>query len=366
MLLAAASACPAQVRFRGHTIATDLRGGYQVTAVDLNKDGKPDLIAVASGIDALVWFENPGWERRVMARGMKRMINAAAHDTDGDGIPEVAVASEFENEASRSAGVVSILKSGSNPREPWTVREIDRLTTSHRLRWAGIDGPRRKVLINAPLTGARAGAPDYRDHVPLVFYRPGQWAREVAGGNEGVMHGIQIVDWDRQGREAVLTASFSGIHLYRFGHAWSREEISKGDPSPWPKCGASDVAVGRSGSERFLTTIEPWHGNQIVVYRPAGKGWNRLVIDDSLPDSHSIAVADFDGDGRDEIVVAQRGRPGRVLVYSPGREGWTRTVVDEGITAASCAAADLNADGRPDLACIGSATQNLKWYENLR
>ena len=34
-------------------------------------------------------------------------------------------------------------------------------------------------------------------------------------------------------------------------------------------------------------------------------------------------------------------------------------------TAASCAAADLNADGKIDLACIGSATTNLKWYENL-
>jgi hypothetical protein len=28
-------------------------------------------------------------------------------------------------------------------------------------------------------------------------------------------------------------------------------------------------------------------------------------------------------------------------------------------------AADLNGDGRPDIACIGSATANLKWYENV-
>jgi hypothetical protein len=32
--------------------------------------------------------------------------------------------------------------------------------------------------------------------------------------------------------------------------------------------------------------------------------------------------------------------------------------------AAACAVADLNADGRPDIVCIGSATTNLKWYEN--
>ena len=35
------------------------------------------------------------------------------------------------------------------------------------------------------------------------------------------------------------------------------------------------------------------------------------------------------------------------------------------IAAAACTVADLNGDGRLDIACIGSATHNLKWYENL-
>ena len=63
--------------------------------------------------------------------------------------------------------------------------------------------------------------------------------------------------------------------------------------------------------------------------------------------------------------IAQRGKPGRVVVFSMREEHWDKTVVDEGITAASCAVADLNGDGRPDLVCIGSATENLKWYENM-
>ena len=54
--------------FTEHTIASDLRGGYQVVVADLNKDGKPDLIALASGMPELVWFENPTWERHVIAR----------------------------------------------------------------------------------------------------------------------------------------------------------------------------------------------------------------------------------------------------------------------------------------------------------
>jgi hypothetical protein len=48
-----------------------------------------------------------------------------------------------------------------------------------------------------------------------------------------------------------------------------------------------------------------------------------------------------------------------------GTTAWTKVVLDNSIAAAACAIADLNGDGRPDIACIGAATANLKWYENL-
>jgi len=39
---------------------------------------------------------------------------------------------------------------------------------------------------------------------------------------------------------------------------------------------------------------------------------------------------------------------------------------DGGMGAAACAIADFNEDGKLDVACIGSATTNLKWYENRK
>jgi hypothetical protein len=356
-------------RFAAHTIATGLKGGYQVVIADLNHDGKPDLIALASGMPELVWYENPTWERHVIAGGFTRMINCAAWDTDGDGIPEIVLASGFANEAKNSLGIVSLLRHDGDPRGPWKATEIDRLTTSHRLRWADIYGNGEKVLVNAPLTGAQAEAPEYRDHTPLVFYRPGQWKRELIGDeNEGVVHGIYVTDWDGGGRDEILTASFVGIDLYKLGkdRQWSRTEIAKGDPAAWPKSGSSDVAVGRAGGGRYIAAIEPWHGNQVVVYRQKGLAWRRTVIDDSLIDGHTIWTADLNGDGHDEIIAGFRGGSHSVFVYYADGELWAKHVLDDGgIAAAACAAADLNADGRIDVACIGSATANLKWYENL-
>jgi hypothetical protein len=382
--LLAAPLFAAPLPFAEHTVATGLKGGYQVVIADLNHDGKPDLIALASGMTELVWYENPGWERHVIAGGLSGMINCAAVDVPGDPIPEIVLASGFSMRAAESAGIVSVLRHKGDPRDPWTIQEIDRLPASHRIRVADIDGSGRKVVINAPLTGATAEAPDYRGHNALVYYRPGEWKRhEIPPGNEGLVHGLYIIDWDGDGRDEILTAGFDGIHLFKFGadEKWARTLISRGDPDPWPKSGASDIAVGRLGRERFLATIEPWHGNKVAIYRLRGGAWHRAEIDDSLVDGHTIQTADLDGDGNDEVIAGFRGDGHKVYVYKPvgqalppaspglaadtAGQRWSRQTLDDGgMAAAACAVADLDGDGRPDIACIGSATANLKWYEN--
>lgn len=356
--------------FVAHTIDTGLSGGYQVVVADLNRDGRPDVLALASGLRQLRWYENPGWTRHVMVDGINVPINAAADDTNGDGIPEVALAHEFSNVFARSLGVVSILTHKGDPTRPWSIKEIDRVPTSHRLRFADIDGTGRKVLVNFPLIGSRAVAPEYRDHVSLLLYRPGAWTREViTDTEEGVVHGIAT--WNSGARESLLSASFLGVSLLQFDKGqWRRTLLVKGDPSGWPASGSSEVTVGHLGRERFLATIEPWHGNQVVAYRRGTGTWTRHVIDDTIRDGHTLVAGDFDGDGRDELVVGERQGKRSVYLYRMAdarADTWSKQPLDEGgMAAAGCAVADLNADTRPDVVCIGTATANVKWYENRK
>jgi len=356
--------------FTEHTIATNLTGGYQVVVSDINHDGKPDLIALASGLSELVWFENPGWQRHVIVSGISRPINCAASDIDGDGIPEIALAYEFSNEPSHSTGIVSILRHQPDLLKEWKITEIDRLSTSHRLRWLDI-GKGQRALVNAPLAGASAAPPDYRAVVPLVFYRPGVWKREVISEElQGVLHGILPVHWSSKDREDILTASFLGIDLFTMekDNRWQRTRLANGNAEPWPKAGASEIAVGNLKKERFISSIEPWHGNQVVVYRLQGKSWRRETIDASLNDGHVLLTADLNQDGSDEIIAGYRGQGRSVYIYSAqdGGSRWIRQTLDGGgISAAGCAVADLNGDGKLDVVCIGSATSNLKWYENI-
>jgi len=357
--------------FVAHTIATDMTGGYQAVVVDLNRDQRPDVIGLASRLDELVWFENPGWQKHVLATGLNRMINLAAHDIDGDGIPELALAHEFGTSHDASLGVLSLLTHEGDPSMPWSVREIDRTPTAHRVRWADIEGNGRSVLINSPLVGPTAAAPEYRDAVPIFWYRPGDWTRQVVtDSEEGVVHGILATPWEDAGRDAILSASFLGVHSHRFVDGqWIRSSVTPGDPGDWPVSGSSEVDLGYIEGQIFVTTIEPWHGGQVVVYRQADSTWNRQVIDTKIDSGHTIATGDFNGDGRDEVVAGDRGDTQSVYLYSatdPDGETWSRHVVDDGGMAASgCAVEDLNADDRLDIVCIGSGTANLKWYENV-
>ena len=358
--------------FTAHTIDSGLSGGYQVVVADLNRDGKPDIIALASGLQELRWYENPGWEQHVLVTGINRPINAAAHDVDGDGIPEIALAHEFSSVYAKSLGIVSILTHQGNPKGLWSIKEVDRVPTSHRLRFADIEGTGRKVLVNFPLTGSQAIAPEYRDHVSLVMYRPGEWKREViTDTEEGVVHGILPTVWDSGRRESLLSASFLGVYALRFDQGrWTRALVVRGDPTDWPRSGSSDVADGHLGRERFLATIEPWHGNKVVIYRQNNDTWTRHVIDETIANGHTIVAGDFDGDGQDELVVGERQGKRSAYLYrvtNAEQDTWSKQPLDNGgMAAAGCAVADLNADKRPDVVCIGTATANLKWYENRR
>ncbi|WP_051670378.1 FG-GAP repeat domain-containing protein [Bryobacter aggregatus] len=330
-------------QFQPTTIATDLKGGYQVLAVDLNRDGRPDLIALASGVDHLDWFENPGtvageWKRHVIASGFRQLINVAAMDIDGDGIPELLVAHEFSNVPDKLKGIVSLLRLDG------TRRDIDAIPTSHRLKVAN------GAFINAPLADPKSHPPLYEGKIPLTLYEKGTLKPRLINDEDGgVMHGLHVTDWNGDGIDDLLTASFRGVHLLegKKDGTYSRQLLQAGN--------VSDVTVAKIGKQKLLATIEPWHGNQFVIYTP-----ERTVLDDTIQEGHTVLAADLDGDGNDEVIYGARAGGGAVRMAKFEKGKWTvQTILDGKIAANSCVAADLDGDKRPELICIGGATANL-------
>ncbi len=117
-----------------------------------------------------------------------------------------------------------------------------------------------------------------------------------------------------------------------------------------------------------MATIEPWHGNEVVVWperEPTSLRFGpRIVIDDTLADGHALWVADVDGDGDDEIFAGHRGKDHRVSMYDFDRanQKWKQTVIDRDIAAQDLRGGDLDGDGTPDVVAVGGSTHNVVWY----
>ena len=377
------------IRWQAHEVAK-IPEGYQVAVADVNGDGRLDILGLSSAKSIVEWYENPSWRPRPITTTTHKNISLAPLSHPGYPTWGLALASDFALDDSTHGGSLWWAEPRADWEQEWHLDPLGKIPTSHRLRWANLDGKGRLALVDAPLLGFGAVAPEYKAPAPLTWFempevhRRGHvsaqetpvagWPSHKIDDSLTVVHGLNVLDWDGDGRDEILTASFEGVHLFHSaGYSaeltWSRTHLGEGDQHSGPKRGASEIGVGKLGGKRFLAAIEPWHGDHVVVYTqpPPGKLWSRYVIDPSFHEGHALACADLDGDGNDEIVAGFRG-PGTSLYvyYAADATGlnWERQLLDAGMAASGVVIADVNGDGRPDIVAIGSSTGNVKWYEN--
>jgi len=354
--LAAAStgALAAQGMFEIQEIAKELGVVYAVTTGDVNGDGKTDVIALSA--TQLLWFENPGWTRHVVAEKVTEKDNVcvAPYDVDGDGKLDFALGADWQ--ATNTTGGRSL---------HWVsfTGKITNLTTEptiHRIRWADVDGDGRAELIVVPLHGRGTKPPEWSGTVGtriLVFHIPKNptaetWPVEVADESLHIAHNFITVD-----RE-IWVASAEGVTALRRGSdgLWTKRQIAEGKPG--------EIKLGRVAGKRILATVEPWHANGIVLLEEAAPLWKRTPIESELNQGHALGWGDFDGDGNDELAAGWRGKPWGLALYKLAGGKWNKTVVDDGVSVEDLAVADLNGDGKPEIVAGGRTTQNLRIYWN--
>lgn len=377
-------------RWRAHTVA-GIREGYQVAVADIDGDGRLDILALSSQQNIVEWYRNPTWEPRPITTTTENNISLAPLFRPGYPARGMALACGFYLNRSSRGGSLWWAAPKPSLKAEWSLSPIGRIPGSHRLRWADIDGDGRLELIDVPIVGAGSRPPDYSVPAAITWFEmpeallagrgkgktaSSEWVSHLIDHSLTLVHGVLVMDWNNDGRDELLTASFQGVNLFEpKGRGaklrWTRTLLTPGDQSSARYHGSSEIGVGRVGGHRYLATIEPWHGNQVVVYtKPfAAQGFSRRqVIDSSFREGHALACADLDGDGNDEIVAGYRGPGNSLLIFKAANESgtaWTRETLDTDMAASGVVIADLNGDGRPDIVAVGSATANVKWYENL-
>src|SRR5256885_2243207 len=245
---AAAVSFPA---FEMKEIDKSLKVGYAVLLVDLNGDGKKDIVVVDT--TRVVWYENPTWKRRTIIEGQTKPDNVciAAADIDGDGQLDLALGADWKPFNTKQGGTLQWLKRGKTLDEEWTVYPIAEEPTVHRVRMADIDGSGKPAIILAPLMGRDSSAKgNWMDGRPvriLAFPIPkdpvkGPWMPVVLSEELHVVHNF----WPEpllDGRSNILTASYEGVSILFNGEGkWQSGHLGDGNQSnPKGNRGSSEV-----------------------------------------------------------------------------------------------------------------------------
>ena len=375
-------------RWKTHKVAS-IPSGYQVAVADVKGDDRLDILALSSEQNIVDWYQNPTWRTRSVTTSTEKNISLAPLFRSGYPAQGLALASGFNLDHAEDGGEIWWAKSGPTLDAEWALTLIGRVPGAHRLRWADLDGDGRLELVVVPIVGPGSRPPDYSVPAQITWFQmpeallsghaenigreSTQWTPHLIDNTLTLVHGVHVMDWNGDGRDEIFTASAQGVNLFESkgqgaNTEWTRTLLTPGDQGERYH-GASEIGVGKVQGHRFLATIEPWHGDKVVVYPQVKNGFpERHVIDSGFKSGHALVCADLDGDGNDEIVAGYRGHGTSLFIYHTRDDRgahWERQTLDEEIGTSCLAIADINGDGRPDIVVIGSSTANVNWYENL-
>lgn len=374
---------------------------YALTHADVNGDRRQDIVALTE--DALLWYENPSWTRHEIIRGKTARDNVCvvSGDIDRDRKVDFVIGAGWKPSDTETAGTLQWV--GRDADGNWQVHPINFEEPSlHRMTWASVPPGRGRRLIVAPLQGRGTKGPDWGagNPVKILSYSipedpsSPEWPVEVLDESLHTVHNLHVNTFDQDRIPEIFLASWEGVFaLQKTGEnePWRKVQVGTGNQQTSPFKGASEVRTGWLGSNsRYVATIEPWHGSQVVVYTPDMSGgsliksiekgpWNRRVIAEPVSWGHAVICFEMDGDPDEELIIGQRDAnpdgvtpkgPG-VLIFDPVPDGpgkfkFVRHVVDDGgMACEDLFVLDLDANGNPDIVAGGRATHNIKIYWNL-
>lgn len=304
---------------------------------DIDGDGRPDIWASGRGggpeANQMVWYRNPDWQRFYIAPGDYKYGNLG--DMDGDGDLDIVVSrSWLENDGSPAEG-------------PWPEHDLgyDFEPDLVHLGDVNRDGRMDIVVVTKNEFRWLPGPENPGDPWTLieVYADP---SRRTGGA---------LADMDGDGDPDLL-----------WGNAWF-ENPGDGIPpwtmhsidSQWPaeaRGAVGDVDLdGRP--DVVLSGEESSHG--VAWYSsppdPAEGQWSKNIITDSgYQGVHSLALADFDGDGDLDVFAAEmhKGKdPDKIAVFENAdieSNVWIEHVIDD-CGSHNAKVGDLDGDGRPDI-----------------
>ena len=302
---------------------TDLITGtaiINITFGDVNGDGKPDIIAAKGGntADRIFIFKNistPGF------------INFERFVT-------VLISSDASSSSARRVEVMDLDKNG----KPEIILTDQNLSKVHifqnRSTKSNIIFPvNEKIVIDAP-----SGQPTL---------------------------GLETADLNQDGKPEILFTSNLGQELYIVPNKSVPGSVNMGTPQkitlPGQLVNLITADLDGDGDQEIAAT--DFQGGQLFVLNNTSTSTNisfsnPIVIPTGLA-LWGISAGDINGDGKTDLLVTSRNTAQKALaiINDTGGSGWAYTLhsIGNSISQINLAIADLNGDGKPDLAYVTDA-----------
>jgi hypothetical protein len=371
-------------------------GGFSSTSValaDVNGDAKPDLLVanlcsdsscVNGSVDVLLGNGDGTFQTAVSyASGGYEAVSVAVADVNGDGKPDLLVANVCSSQGSCAAdGTVGVLLGNGDGTFQTAVTYSSGAESAHSVAAADLNGDGKPDLVLANCgsssgscangdgsVGVLLGNGDGTFQTAVTYDAGGYYAQSVAvadlngdgkpdlvvvvlcgvgcgdNGSVGVLLGNgdgtfqTVVTYDSGGSQEVAVADVNGDG--------KPDLLVANNCANSSNCttGAAGVLLG-NGDGTFQT---------VVTYGSGGYG------------TQAVAVADLNGDGKPDLLVANGcgssncndGADGTVGVLLGNGDGTFRTAVTYGSVSHgtdSVVAGDVNGDGKPDLVVANSGS----------
>jgi hypothetical protein len=361
-----------EVRFNKQVITTDFIS-EGVAVGDVNKDGKPDILAGA------FWFESPDWKRHEISPGKvynpeteySHSFLDQAMDVNRDGWIDLVVIDFPGTKA-------TWYENPKNKEGYWKQYLIYETVGNESPAFVDVDGDGQLDLLCA----------DSKER-QMIWLRAGNakgittWERygiseKNSPGTDIFSHGLGYGDINGDRRPDVVTREgwWEGPldtkqPNWRFHPADIGDECSQMYTLDVNGDGKADVL----SASAHLSGIW-WHEQGLDE---KGETWEQHVISYAFAESHSLTIADLNGDGHPDMITGKRDLHRNTWRKNPGTHGppllywfefvktepyWIAHEIDNGAGAGlNTVAKDMNGDGLIDI--VIADFKGVYVFENL-
>lgn len=342
----------------------------QVMPVDLDRDGRMDLVFTESRQNKLCWLRQNstgGFDEQVLGENLRAPVHVDAADMDGDGDLDLVVASMGvvfpDND---KIGTVYILENdGHEHFTPHVILENTERVTDVRVADLNGDG---KLDLALAQFGYDQGCVSWLERTG-----PWEFRRHVLLDLSGAIN-VCVADFNGDHRPdlvAVVSQQWEEIYYFenKGGGNFPAQRIWGSTNEDYGSSGISVADVNRDGRPDIVYSNgdgfgpaatpgpRPWHGVQWL--ENMGTGFFRYHRIGDLPGAYSPIGVDVDGDGAMDVVAVaayadwtnkNRNVVSLMWFRNDGHENFEpRILARVPKDQVALAAADLDRSGRPTL-----------------